>query len=205
MLRSRHILTRSPLPNSFFRSLSVVNSNPGTNAHGCPCHGRRRRSRRCPSFANLCTLRSNSEPFTLRSSDRTVRDVKKSPRETRETLNVGLGPALNKVPILAMVRTRTPEARMARVTSKYQVTVPRKIADAYHIRPGHDIDWVPAGAVIRVIPPGKQVVAQDRESQLRLFDQATERLRKRPPGRANGKPRDRGWRREDLNRRGRSR
>ena len=34
---------------------------------------------------------------------------------------------------------------MAKVTSKYQVTVPKKIADAYHISPGDDIDWVPAG------------------------------------------------------------
>jgi bifunctional DNA-binding transcriptional regulator/antitoxin component of YhaV-PrlF toxin-antitoxin module len=30
---------------------------------------------------------------------------------------------------------------MAGVTSKYQVTVPRKIAEAYDIRPGHDIEW----------------------------------------------------------------
>ena len=46
---------------------------------------------------------------------------------------------------------------MAKVTSKYQVTVPRKIAEEYHIRPGDEIDWVPAGEAIRVIPPGKQV------------------------------------------------
>ena len=94
---------------------------------------------------------------------------------------------------------------MARVTSKYQVTVPRKIAEAYQIRPGHEIDWVPAGDVIRVIPPGRQAVTQDREERLRLFDQATERQRKRPRVRAVEKPRDRGWKREDLYRRGRSR
>ncbi|MBZ5608311.1 MAG: AbrB/MazE/SpoVT family DNA-binding domain-containing protein [Acidobacteriia bacterium] len=94
---------------------------------------------------------------------------------------------------------------MAKVTSKYQVTVPRTIAEEYHIRPGDDIYWQPAGEVIRVIPPGKAAVPQDRESQLRLFDQATERHRKRPSARTNGRPRDRGWRREDLYRRGRSR
>jgi bifunctional DNA-binding transcriptional regulator/antitoxin component of YhaV-PrlF toxin-antitoxin module len=88
------------------------------------------------------------------------------------------------------------------VTSKYQVTVPKKIAEAYHIRPGHDIDWVPAGDVIRVIPPGKPAAVQDREAQLRLFDQATERHRKRPQAPRPGK---RGWKREDLYRRGRSR
>jgi AbrB family looped-hinge helix DNA binding protein len=94
---------------------------------------------------------------------------------------------------------------MAKVTSKYQVTVPRAIAEKYRIRPGDDIDWVAAGDVIRVIPPGNGNIAEDRESRLRLFDQATERHRKR---RSRGKvqpPRDRGWKREDLYTRGRSR
>jgi len=90
---------------------------------------------------------------------------------------------------------------MAKVTSKYQVTMPKKIAEQYGIRPGDDIDWVAAGEVIRVIPPGKQVISENRESQLRLFDQATERNRRRPTAR----PRERGWRREDLYGRGRSR
>ncbi len=34
---------------------------------------------------------------------------------------------------------------MAKVTSKYQVTVPKAIAQKYGIRPGDDIDWVAAG------------------------------------------------------------
>jgi bifunctional DNA-binding transcriptional regulator/antitoxin component of YhaV-PrlF toxin-antitoxin module len=93
---------------------------------------------------------------------------------------------------------------MARVTSKYQVTVPRRIADQYHIQPGDDIDWVAAGEVIRVIPPGQQAVPQDRDSRLHWFDRATERHRKRAPARATRQPRDRGWRREDLYGRGRS-
>jgi len=93
---------------------------------------------------------------------------------------------------------------MAKVTSKYQVTVPRKIADAYRIRPGDNIDWIPAGEVIRVIPPGKQAASESRELQLRLFDQATERHRKDSLARTK-QPRGRGWKREDLYRRGRSR
>src|SRR5260370_24550045 len=67
---------------------------------------------------------------------------------------------------------------MAKVTSKYQVTVPKKIAELYGIHPGDDIDWVPAGEVIRVIPPAKQVVPENRGSQLRLFDQTPERHRR---------------------------
>jgi bifunctional DNA-binding transcriptional regulator/antitoxin component of YhaV-PrlF toxin-antitoxin module len=94
---------------------------------------------------------------------------------------------------------------MAKVTSKLQVTVPRKIAEQYHIQPGDEIDWVAAGEVIRVIPPGKVGAPESRESQLRWFDQATERQRKRSSGHAVGRASDRGWTREDLYGRGRSR
>jgi len=93
---------------------------------------------------------------------------------------------------------------MARVRSKYQVTVPKKIAELYHIRPGDDIDWVPAGDAIRVIPPGKQTAAQTPEPRLRWFDQATKRHRKRRSTRPAAQPRKRGWRREDLYQRGRA-
>jgi len=57
---------------------------------------------------------------------------------------------------------------MAKVTSKYQVTVPKAIAELYTIRPGDDIEWVAAGDVIRVIPGARQVASGDRESRLRL-------------------------------------
>ena len=93
---------------------------------------------------------------------------------------------------------------MSKVTSKYQVTLPKKIADSYAIRPGDEIDWVPAGDVIRVIPPGRRDMAIDKESQLRLFDQATYRLRNRPATPPQVESPDRGWSREDLYGRGRS-
>jgi len=51
----------------------------------------------------------------------------------------------------------------------------------------------------------KQVIPENRDSQLRLFDQATERHRRRPSARRATPPRERGWRREDLYERGRSR
>jgi AbrB family looped-hinge helix DNA binding protein len=94
---------------------------------------------------------------------------------------------------------------MAKVTSKYQVTVPKVIAEEYHIRPGDEIDWIPAGEVIRVIPQGQEASSEDRESQLRLFDQATDRHRRRPSADKMPRPGNRGWKREDLYGRGRSR
>jgi hypothetical protein len=71
-------------------------------------------------------------------------------------------------------------------------------------RPGDEIDWVAAGEVIRVILPGARAVALDRESKLRLFDQATKRQRTRPVALQQSQPSDKGWSREDLYCRGRS-
>jgi AbrB family looped-hinge helix DNA binding protein len=94
---------------------------------------------------------------------------------------------------------------MAKVTSKYQVTVPKVIADRYHIRPGDNIEWVPAGEAIRVIPIGKRKAPEDREMRLRIFDDATARHAKRGGPQKTEAPADRGWTREDLYERGRSR
>jgi AbrB family looped-hinge helix DNA binding protein len=97
---------------------------------------------------------------------------------------------------------------VSRVTSKLQVTVPKAIAERYGIRPGDDIDWVPAGDVIRVVPaPRRLSSAKDsRARRLALFDQATERQRERERSqKRRRRGTDRGWRREDLYGRGRTR
>jgi AbrB family looped-hinge helix DNA binding protein len=95
---------------------------------------------------------------------------------------------------------------MAKVTSKYQVTVPKVIAEQYGIHPGDDIQWVPAGEVIRVVPAGKTIEAHEKSSKLRLFDQATERQRRRSiTAKSRRLHPNRGWTREDLYGRGRSR
>jgi AbrB family looped-hinge helix DNA binding protein len=92
------------------------------------------------------------------------------------------------------------------VTSKLQVTVPKAIADQYGIRPGDEIDWVAAGDSIRIQPSGRTVGPLDAETRLKLFDAATERQRLRQSRRPRARrARDRGWRREELYDRGRSR
>ena len=93
---------------------------------------------------------------------------------------------------------------MAKVTSKYQVTVPRVIAEQYGIRPGDDIDWVPAGDAIRVISAAKKRNENDIESRLRLFDHATQRQRERDRKRPGPRVTERGWKRGDLYQRGRT-
>jgi AbrB family looped-hinge helix DNA binding protein len=90
------------------------------------------------------------------------------------------------------------------VTSKYQVTVPKAIADRHRIRPGDEIDWVADGDAIRVIPEGRQAPVHDPESRVRLFDQVTERHNEQAAGTKPKPAQNRDWTREDLYDRGRS-
>jgi AbrB family looped-hinge helix DNA binding protein len=107
---------------------------------------------------------------------------------------------------------------MSRVTSKLQLTVPKVIADRYGIRPGDELEWLPAGDTIRVVKKGvasRGVQALSTAERLRLFHDMLERQRQREAhpeqipevSERPWKPHEiaRGWRREDLYDRGRSR
>ena len=85
------------------------------------------------------------------------------------------------------------------MTSKLQVTIPKAIANQYGIEPGAEIEWLPAGEAIRVVPPADRRRAPDRGRQLELFDRATERQGQRQAGKDPAAPgAGRGWRREDV-------
>ena len=95
---------------------------------------------------------------------------------------------------------------MAKVTSKLQVTVPKTLAIQLGIRPGDDVDWTISGDSLHVTPSRNRRHVLDLETRLRLFHQATDRQRRRqqeaPVTQADV---DRGWSREDLYERGRTR
>ena len=95
---------------------------------------------------------------------------------------------------------------MARVTSKLQVTIPKRIADRYGIRPGSEIEWLEAGDAIRVLPPSDPAKVANPRERLELFDASTarQRARQRNTGVGPAEPAHRGRRREDLYRRGRA-
>jgi len=114
---------------------------------------------------------------------------------------------------------------MAKVTSKLQLTVPKAIADQYGIRPGDELQWVAAGDAIRVMcksTGARREKMRSVEERLRLFREMIERQRRRqatsetrdragdrPPEPRPHEPRphetERGWSREDLYTRGRTR
>jgi AbrB family looped-hinge helix DNA binding protein len=93
---------------------------------------------------------------------------------------------------------------MAKITSKYQVKVPKAIAEQYGLHPGDEIEWMPAGDAIRVVPSGHLPTRPDNDVKLRLrlFDEATRRIQQKPT--SQERQQDRGWTREDLYDRGRS-
>jgi bifunctional DNA-binding transcriptional regulator/antitoxin component of YhaV-PrlF toxin-antitoxin module len=96
---------------------------------------------------------------------------------------------------------------MAKVTSKLQVTIPKALAERYSIRPGDEIQWMAAGDAIRVVPgSAPSSLRTDRSFRLRIFDQATERQRRRTAkAKVSARRAGRGWTREELYTRGRSR
>ena len=96
---------------------------------------------------------------------------------------------------------------MSKVTGKRQVTIPEAVAERYGTGSGDEVEFEPAGEVIRLIPPAGQRPWLSLEERLRLFDRATERQRERetrrraPEGKQEPTP-GRGWTREELYERG---
>jgi AbrB family looped-hinge helix DNA binding protein len=98
---------------------------------------------------------------------------------------------------------------MPKVTSKLQLTVPKAIADQYGIRPGDELEWIPAGESIRVeLARSKAKTSHELtvEERLALFDANTkwlDELQADELNEANAKGtrltrENRGWTREDL-------
>lgn len=95
------------------------------------------------------------------------------------------------------------------MTSKLQLTVPKKIADQYGIRPGDELEWIPAGESIRVKLVRRKAKAGHELStaeRLALFDANTKWLDELQAGQLNyakakgthSTRETRGWRREEL-------
>jgi AbrB family looped-hinge helix DNA binding protein len=96
---------------------------------------------------------------------------------------------------------------MPKVTSKLQLTVPKRIADQYGIRPGDELEWIPAGESIRVELVRRKAKSSHEltvEERLALFDAGTKRLdelhaEELKKNQGNRLTREtRGWTREDL-------
>ena len=94
---------------------------------------------------------------------------------------------------------------MSKVTSKLQLTLPKALATQFHIRPGDEVSWLPAGESLRLLPAGASRSSRDSARRLELFDAATARQSARDRKRRSPGGKARGWTREELYDRGRAR
>lgn len=94
---------------------------------------------------------------------------------------------------------------MARVTGKFQITLPKRLVDAYGIRVGDEVEIVAAGESIAIRPANTHATALSPEERLRYFDDATRRQEARQRDVRPSVSQDRGWTREELYPRGRPR
>ena len=84
---------------------------------------------------------------------------------------------------------------MGKVSSKYQVSIPKALAEQLGVRPGDEVEWEVAGDEFRVRP------AQVRkplsvEERLKMFDESTKRIAAYQKRRGLKGSRD--WTRDDL-------
>jgi AbrB family looped-hinge helix DNA binding protein len=94
---------------------------------------------------------------------------------------------------------------MTRVTGKFQITLPKRLVDTYGIRVGDEVELRAAGEFIAIVPAGTARSRLSLEERLRLFDESMRRQRERKPLPAPAATEDRGWTRDELYDRGRSR
>lgn len=91
------------------------------------------------------------------------------------------------------------------MTSKLQVTIPKSLAQRCRIKPGDDIEWAAAADGIRLTPVEARPRALSTEARLELFDAATARQASRQRKKRHAGSLDRGWTRDELYDRDRSR
>jgi AbrB family looped-hinge helix DNA binding protein len=90
---------------------------------------------------------------------------------------------------------------MSKVTSKFQVSIPKTLAERIGIRIGDELEWQEAAGTLRAraaTPPEADFPVSER---LRLFDAATARQEKRERAHRVLRGKRRGEIREDLYRR----
>ena len=94
---------------------------------------------------------------------------------------------------------------MAKVTGKFQITLPKALVDECEIRVGEELDFHAIGGSIQIDRRFRADGARLRAERMNQFDRATKRQRNRQAVASTIRSRSRGWTREELYRRGRAR
>lgn len=93
---------------------------------------------------------------------------------------------------------------MAKITSKLQLTLPKRLAEQHGLAPGDEVRFESVAGVIRMVPAGTPPDVLGMDERLRLFDEASRRISRRSRGRPEMKAPSsgRGWTRDELYERG---
>ena len=84
---------------------------------------------------------------------------------------------------------------MSKITSEYQVSIPKALADQLGVRPGDEVEWQVDGNAFRVTP-ARAEKPLSVEERLKRFDETTKRIAAYQKKRRLKGSRD--WTREDL-------
>ena len=87
---------------------------------------------------------------------------------------------------------------MTTITGKFQITLPKRLVDAYGLKVGDEVELVPSGDMISIVPARAQRTSLVPQERLRLFDETTARIQRRVTKKGLPASKDRGWTREDL-------
>ena len=87
---------------------------------------------------------------------------------------------------------------MTRITGKFQITLPKRLVEAYGIRVGDEVELIASGETISIVPSHAAKSILPAEERLRLFNEATQRIKKMNAANPLPGSEDRGWTREDI-------
>ena len=93
---------------------------------------------------------------------------------------------------------------MAKITSKLQLTLPKRLAEQHGLAPGDEVRFESVAGVIRMVPAGTPPDVLGMDERLRLFDEASRRISQRSRGlpEMTAPSSGRGWTRDELYERG---
>lgn len=94
---------------------------------------------------------------------------------------------------------------MAKVTGKFQITLPKALVNQCGIRVGDELELRSVGRSIQIDRRPSPAAARRRQDRLAYFDRATRRQQTRETTQSIPPARSRGWTREELYVRGRTR
>jgi AbrB family looped-hinge helix DNA binding protein len=87
---------------------------------------------------------------------------------------------------------------MTTITGKFQITLPKRLVEAYGLKVGDEVELVASGEAISIIPARAMRAALPSAERVRLFDEASGRIRRRAKQRQLTSAKDRGWSRAEL-------